>query len=374
MQSSPRRVRRLSIVAMSAALVLAACGSDDAASTEAADDTTAPTESVETESDTGSDAESGADAETPTTETDTPATDEAPDADEAGTRTVVDRQGEVEVPVPAERIVATDNRVVRLLDDWGIELVAAPLDVFPGEISYADDDAVANLGAHSEPDLEALIASDPDLVLNGFRFSTFYDQIKELVPDAAVVNTDLDPDATDLAGELRWITTLAGESVGHADEAAALIAEFDAAIEQAIAAYDPDETVMGLLTSGGDISYVAPVTGRSVGPVFSIVGLTPALDQEADDVSHGDDISVEAIAAANPDWMIVLDRDAAITADGDEFSSAAELLSGSEALANVTAVVEGNIIYLPSNFYLTEDILAYTELFNSMAAAMGAAS
>lgn len=350
MKPAPRRIRHLAVVATSAALVFAACGSDDTASSDATENTAA------------SDAP-----------TEAPADDAAAEA-EAGPRVITDRSGEVEVPVPAERIVATDNRVVRLLDAWGVDLVAAPLDVFPGEISYADDADVANLGNHGEPDLEALIAADPDLVLNGYRFSDYYDDIKELVPDAAVVNTDTDYESTDTAGQLRWLTTLAGEAVGHDAEAAELIAAFDASIERAAAAYDPAETVMGLLTSGGDISYVAPVTGRSIGPIFPILGFTPALEQEAEDVSHGDDISVEAIAAANPDWLIVLDRDAAITADGDEFSSAAELITESEALANVTAVIEDQIVYLPSNFYLTEDILVYTELFDSIADAMGADS
>lgn len=333
----PRHLRLAPAVTATVALItLAACGSD-AESTAAV----------------GSDAAQGS-------------------ADQqAGTVEVTDFQGSIEVPLPAERLVVTDNRVVRAVDAWGVDVVAAPLDIFPEDLSFTADEQVINLGNHGEPDMEALVAADPDLVLNGYRFEAHYQDVKDLVPDAVVVDTSTDPEGS-LQEELTRQITLVGEALGHQDGAAELVADLDASIERAAGAYDADQTVMGLLTSGGDISYVAPVTGRSIGPVFETLGLNPALEQAADDTSHGDDISVEAIAGANPDWLLVMDRDAAIAAEGAEFSGAEELISGSEALQNVTAVQEGNIIYLPANFYLTEDIQAYTEFFNAIADAMSA--
>ena len=95
------------------------------------------------------------------------------------------------------------------------------------------------------------------------------------------------------------------------DEAENLIEDFDEAKDRAAAAYNSDETVMGLLTSGGDINYSAPSTGRSVGPVFDMLDLTPAYDADGSSNHQGDDVSVEAIADSNPDWIIVMDRDAA---------------------------------------------------------------
>jgi iron complex transport system substrate-binding protein len=130
--------------------------------------------------------------------------------------------------------------------------------------------------------------------------------------------------------------------------------------------------VVGLITSGGEISYAAPVTGRSIGVLFPTLGLTPAIEQAAEDTSHGDDISVEAIAAANPDWIIVLDRDGAGVGEG-EYRPAAELIGGSEALAAVTAVAQDQIVYLDPDFYLTEDIQAYTTLYAQIAQAFSAA-
>lgn len=333
----PRHLRLAPVVTAAAALVtLAACGSD-AGSAPAAG---------------GDDAAEGSAEQ------------------QSGTVQVTDFQGTVEVPSPAERIVVTDNRVVRAMDAWGVDVVAAPLDIFPGDLSYASDEDVINLGNHGEPDMEGFVAADPDLVLNGYRFESHYADITELVPDAVMVDTSTDPEGA-LEEELARQITLVGEALGHQDGAAELVADLEASIERATEAYDPEQTVMGLLTSGGDISYVAPVTGRSIGPVFETLDLNPALEQAADDTSHGDDISVEAIAEANPDWLLVMDRDAAIAAEGAEFSGAEELISESAALQNVTAVQEGNIVYLPADFYLTEDIQAYTAFFDSVADAMG---
>lgn len=305
------------------------------------------------------------------TETTDAADDGAGDDDsESGTTTVTVEswRGPVEVEVPPARPAVTDNRAVRILDNWGIDIVAAPLPVFPKDISYQNDDSVTNLGAHFEPDLEAMVAAEPDVVLNGYRFAKLYEDIEALVPDATMIDISMDIAENDPASEFKKQLDLLGAVFDKQDEADELYAEFEEAKDAASEAYDSDETVMGLLTSGGDISYVAPVTGRSVGPLFSLVDMTPALNQEGDDNTHGDDISVEAIAQANPDWIIVLDRDAAVVKEDDtDFRPADELIRDSEALKNVTAVKEDQIIYLPEDFYLTEDIMAYTDVLKLMA-------
>ena len=102
--------------------------------------------------------------------------------------------------------------------------------------------------------------------------------------------------------------------------------------------------------------------------------MTPALEVEGSEDHQGDDISVEAIAASNPDWILVMDRDAAVSADDPAYTPAAEVLEDSEALANVTAVKEDRIVYLPADTYTNEGIQTYTEFFTTLADALGSAS
>lgn len=286
--------------------------------------------------------------------------------------TVTDMAGdEVTLPEDPKSVIATDNRSFRTLDDWGIELSAAPRALMNGTgVSYEENDDVYDLGSHREPDMEGFVTAEPDLIINGQRFSDMKEDIKGLAPEAALVDTNIDTEAEDFRMDeaLKQHTTLLGEVFGHQDDAKKLIEDFDASIERAKDAYDKDQTVMGLIASGGNLAYAAPSTGRAVGPVFDMLGLTPSLEQDGSTNHMGDDISVEAIAQSNPDWIIVMDRDAATSASKEaDYSTAEELIKQSPALKDVTAVKEDQIIYLPNNFYLTEDIQNYTTLMNEIA-------
>lgn len=289
-------------------------------------------------------------------------------ADEAAgstTVTVEDNHGPIEVPVSPERVVALDNTTFQTLSDWGVRLVAAPkplmYDLWP---SLSGGDEVLDVGLHREPDIEAVLSADPDLIVGGYRFREIYDQLKDIQP--ATIETS-PRDGEEHTSELKRQTTILGQVFDKNAEAAALNAGLDEAISEAKAAYDPSQTVMGLIASGGKISYAAPGEGRGVGHLFPTLGLTPALDRAAEDASHGDDISVEAIAAANPEWLFVLDRDAQFGEDG--YVSAKDLVENAEALKNVPAVQKGQVVYLDGSFYLDEGIQAYTKLYRSAAEA-----
>lgn len=165
-------------------------------------------------------------------------------------------------------------------------------------------------------------------------------------------------------------TETLGEIFQAEDAAQSLVEELTEAMERVEDAYDGESTVMGLLTSGGDINYAGPDEGRSVAPTFQEFELVPALavdDQSSD--HEGDDISVEAIAQSDPDWIIVLDRDG-MAPDDSEYTPAEELIADSPALQEVTAVQEQQIVYMPQNMYVTEDIQAYTEFLNDFADAL----
>ncbi|MFV0405988.1 MAG: siderophore ABC transporter substrate-binding protein [Propioniciclava sp.] len=307
----------------------------------------------------------------------TAATPSAPATTATTTVTVTDNYGEQTVTVPPSRVAATDNRTFQTLDAWGIKLVAAPIPLMSGELSYPSDDSIADLGSHREPDLEAIVATNPDLVLVGQRYTQHYEAIDGLVPDATLINVD-PRDGEPYGDELKRQVEVLGQVFGKETEAATLAADFDAAVARVQAAYNADETVMGLVTSGGAINYAAPSTGRTLGPVFDMLSLTPAIEADGTTVDRGDEISVEAIAEANPAWILVMDRDAGLGARGNpedqEYTPANELIADSPALQNVTAVQKGQIVYMPADTYLNEGIQTYTTFLNQIADAMEAQS
>ncbi|MFC0673747.1 siderophore ABC transporter substrate-binding protein [Brachybacterium hainanense] len=290
----------------------------------------------------------------------------------ASSVTIEDNDGEKTIALPLASVVATDNRTFQTLFDWDVKLSAAAVSLMPETIGYTKDDSIVDLGNHREPNLELLVAAQPDLVVNGQRFTQFQEDIEKLVPEATVLS--LDPrDDQPFADELKRQITVLGQVFGKEAEAEALNGDFDAAIERVTAAYTPGEKVMAVITSGGEIGYSAPGNGRTFGPLFELFGFTPALEvPESSDDHQGDDVSVEAIAQSNPDWLLVMDRDAAVAADEPDYKPAQSVLESSAALTSVTAVAEGNIVYMPADTYTNEGIQTYTTFFTALAEALEA--
>lgn len=358
MTTRPLARRSAGIAAgLALALTLAACGGD----AEGSDDRTGDSDVEETGA-------AGTDG-----------TEDREDAEEsaAGTVTIEDDFGTHEIDLAAiESIGAFDNRVFRVLEEFGVELSVAARSLMQPHIhGYAENEDILDTGFHREPNLEMIVAADPDLVLNGQRYSEYYDDIAALLSDDAVIlqfDEGFDDPNTFFANLIEQ-TEVLGELFQAEEEAQALVDDLQDAMDRVEAAYDGASTVMGLLTSGGNINYAGPTQGRAVAPIFQQFDLVPALEVEDQSSDHeGDDISVEAIAQSNPDWIIVLDRDG-MDPNDPEYTSAQELIAESPALRDVTAIQEDRVVYMPQNMYLTEDILAYTELLVSLAEALESA-
>ena len=307
-----------------------------------------------------------------TTSQSSAASSETTQATQASSVSIDANDGTVEIKLPVTRAASLDNRTFEVLAQWDVPLVAAPKKLIPSTITAYNGEDIADVGMHRDPNLEALVAAEPDLIISGQRFSKYDAQIKELAPDVPLIN--LEPrEGQPFDQELIREVTDLGEIFGKQAEAKQLVDDFNASIERAKNAYDGSSTVMAVDVSGGNIGYVAPGKGRTWGPVFDLLGLKPALEVEGATDSHtGDDISVEAIAQANPAWIFVLDRDAAITKDGSN-TPAETVINDNAALQNVAALQNKHVVYAPNDTYTNESIITYTEIFNSIADAFEAA-
>ncbi len=280
--------------------------------------------------------------------------------------------GAVEVPVNPERVVVLDSTMVETL---------AALDVPPGVVAgvvkdglqeltpqYAGEgsDQVADVaGAEwGQVDLEAIEALDPDLIIAGWRFSTEgIDGITEL--GAPVI--ELSP-AMHNADSLRESTETLGEIFDKEDEAAELVADFDDAAGAAKSAIDGENGIV-VMSTGGALFGSGPGAESRHGIFYDTFGLTinDALGQAvAEGEAHGAELSSEALLSANPDWIIVIDRDASFGAEGD-FTPAEQVLDN-ELIAQTNAAKNGQIVYLdPVESYLGEGIVSYTHAAQKIA-------
>jgi iron complex transport system substrate-binding protein len=286
---------------------------------------------------------------------------------------ITDAHGTVVVPVKPEKVVVLDSRAFETLAAWEIELAAAPKGVMPADSPYVANEAVQDIGNHREPNLEIIAALDPELVIIGQRFAGFYEDIKTLVPNAVVIDLNFDVSETaenpgqNLVDGFISTTTSLGKIFDKNEEAARLIADFEKTIADAKAAYNGTDKMISVIVSGGNIGYSAPKSGRVWGPIADLLGWTSALEVDNSSSDHqGDDISVEAIAQSNPDWIFVLDRDASVSSTTDAVP-ARDVINNAPALQNTKAVREGKIVYAPNDTYTNESIQTYMEIFQIIA-------
>lgn len=248
-------------------------------------------------------------------------------------------QGETTIDAPAQRIVVLDLGALDTLQALGVSDSVVGITKtasMPDSLSeFTDDEKYVPVGSLKEPDMEAIAALDPDLVIAGFRSASL---TEELSKNFNTIDVTFDGAAGFYEG-IEFSTNLIAKAVGQEEEAEKQLQEVADALEDAKAKAPTGKTAMILMTSGGKVS--AHGTDSRFGLVHTELGLEPAIsDVEAE--AHGDAISFEAIAEANPDIMYVVDRDAAI---GEEGAAAKQVLDN-ELVATTTAWSNDEVVYL----------------------------
>ena len=299
---------------------------------------------------------SGGAADTPAANSGAPAveTSAQPSAETPENVTITSLNGsgeavELEVPYDPQRIAILDMACLDILDALGVaegRVVGSADTSLEYLQSYVTDENVANLGTIKEADLEAVMACAPDIIFIGGRSSS-YDALSEIAP---VVYLATDSELGVVESVRKNASTIAS-IFGLEDKVDQLMADFDARI-QALAEFAAGKTaIVGMCTSGsfnvlGNDGRCS-ILGREIG--FDNIGV----DADIDTSTHGNEASFEFIVDKNPDYIFVLDRDAAIGTDGAQLAQEImenELVMGTDAYKN------GNIVYLahPAVWYTAE--------------------
>ncbi|SFS15942.1 iron complex transport system substrate-binding protein [Agrococcus baldri] len=278
------------------------------------------------------------------------------------TVTIATNLGPADVALLPERVAVLDSTAMETVRDMGITPVAAPLALIPerGFEAWHTDAAIADVGTHREPDFEALAAAEPDLIIGGYRFSDAQDELEGIAPTIDIAASEEHADGW--IASLEAQTSALGQIFQAEDEAEDIIAALEQARGEANAAA-PESTVFLGVVSGGQIDNGAQRVGR----IIEGMSITDVFAGDEGDV-HGDSgLSAETIAQANPEWAIILDRDAG-TGETDA-QPALAVIEGNEALANTAFVTEGRIIVLEADFYRLEGAQSYTRTFQQLAEA-----
>ena len=250
-------------------------------------------------------------------------------------------KGETVLGERPTKVVVLDAASFDTLDALGVAIAGVPKATFPEYLAKYNADTFPKAGSLFEPDLEAINANDPDLIIVGWRSSAKYEAVASLAPPI-----DLTVDQTQFMASVRKNVETLGRIFGKEAEAASRLAELDADIAGTRQAAANAGKGLVVLTTGGKMSAYGP--GSRFGMLYSDYGVTPARE-DLQTSNHGQAASFELILETNPDWLFVIDRDAAI---GREGQSAAQYLDN-ELVHQTTAWKSGQIVYLkPANWYL----------------------
>ncbi len=256
---------------------------------------------------------------------------------------------ELEVPYNPERIAILDMASMDILDNLGVgdRIVGSASTSLDYLQQYVTNDNVANLGTIKEADMEAVMACEPDIIFIGGRLSKSYDDLSEIAP-VVYLATDTEKGVVESVGtNARTIASI----FGLEDQVDDKMASFGDRIAALRSFAEGKNAIVGLVTSGG-LNVLGndgrcSVIGREIG--FENIGV----DANIDTSTHGNEASFEFIVEKNPQYLFIMDRDAAIQSEGAKLAQEIvenELVMGTDVYKN------GNIIYLahPAVWYTAE--------------------
>lgn len=238
----------------------------------------------------------------PESATASPGTDAAAGADssttaaDAQTRSVEHGMGTTQVPAEVKRVVVLDTGELDAVVSLGVVPVGAvTTDVSTSLVQYLEPELaeVESVGTIGEPNLEAIAALRPDLILsNTVRHEDLYDELSAVAPTVF---------ADDVGDTWKETLLLAGEALDEQEQAEELIADYESrATEVGLAVTDGDPgsvevSVVRFLP--GQIRLYTP--SSFIGTILEDAGFTrPASQLEGDTFVEA---SAEQLALADGD-------------------------------------------------------------------------
>lgn len=293
---------------------------------------------------------------------------------------------ELEVPFDPQRIAILELASLDILDSLGVGdrvvgMASTSIDYLS---AYSENTDLVPLGTIKEANLEAVMECEPDVIFIGGRLSSMYDDLSQIAP-VVFLQTDTAADGKGVIESVRDNATTIASMFGLEDEVASKMEAFDQRIA-ALQEFAAGKTaVVGMCTSGsfnvlGNDGRCS-IIGREIG--FDNVAAGAAAEQSghggksedtgkqgnnqgesqnegksgeaiaAVTATHGNEASFETIVSLDPDYIFVMDRDAAI---GTEGAQLAREIMDNELVQSTRAYQDDHIVYLehPNVWYTAE--------------------
>lgn len=264
--------------------------------------------------------------------------------------TIKHESGETVIEKEPERIVVLDIAALDTIDKVGAgdKVVGTITDRLPDSLAKYRD--LESVGSPKEPDMEAIARLEPDLVFIGNRLADMYSDFSEhwTTINSAVSWRGI-PEGETYSEKVPENVLMVATAVGKKKEGEAARQELiDLMAKYKDLGKDKGKALV-LMSNGGEISMHGPASRFAL--IFDVFGFEN-VDYEGEDEGHkGQKISFETVQEINPDWIFVLDRDAAV--GKAETGDTAQSVMDNDLVKSTNAAKEGHIVYLsPTEWYI----------------------
>lgn len=279
----------------------------------------------------------------------TPAAASTADASDEFPLTVEHAMGTTVIPAKPLRVVALDPSYVDAALLLGAQLVGYteyrqnpddPFAEYLGDVSDLTEDAV-NVGTIAEPDLEKILALEPDLIISAkVRQEGLYPQLEKIAP--TIFSESTGP---------TWKQNIVflGEALGKKQQAEEAVAAYEAraaAVGKEILAAQPDLTYSLVRFAGEDTARLYS-SGSFIGAIMSDMGIPRPEDGPDTTESIFVPISAEQILSVDAGLVMV----SAFTSGGDDAD--ASLAQKAQFESNpLWSRLNGDLIDVDDNVFL----------------------
>lgn len=269
--------------------------------------------------------------------------------------TVQTANGEVKVPTNPKKIVTLDLGAADTIRALGKEssIAGMPKKTLPAYLKNLSS-KIKNVGTMKEPDMEAIAALKPDLIIASGRTAQYVKKLKEIAP-TVLFQTDNKDYWGSTKKNILSLASIFGED--GTKKAKSELAKLDKEIQTVVAANEKsNKNALAMMLNEGAISAFGAKSRFAF--LYSTLKFKPT-DAKIKESRHGQEVSFESIKQINPDIIFVLNRTLAI---GGDNSANKDLLNNS-LIQETNAAKNKTIVNLTSDlWYLSGGGLESTKL------------
>ena len=281
-------------------------------------------------------------------------------------------RGETRLPATPRRVAVFDLAALDTLQALGVDVVAVPKANFPAHLKAYAADKYAKVGSLFEPDEAALRVLKPDLIIVGSRSASKYAEMSAIAP-----TIDLSTSTQSFLASVTANTLMLGRIFNRQALAATKAEQLLVAARGLQAKAEKAGKGLLLFVAGQGMS--AQVAQTRFGIVYELIGITPAVvaadlppprargaaqqpapaagspeaaaadEARRREQAQRDEQFASLLAKVQPDWLFVLDRNAATGGQ----ATATQMLEANAAIQRTPAWSRQRVVHLDApSWYL----------------------